>query len=143
MFGWTSFVVGALCLGFLPGCGALVSRFADTGTTSPSTTTPAVLQAARPLVLGVTPAEARAGTSFHLHLTGLAPSDVVTFSIAADGRHPYTGPTHSPASDGSVSAIYETWPTDAVGVYVVLAHTASGKGAFASFRVDPPSAPSA
>jgi hypothetical protein len=143
MLGWTSFVIGALCLGVLPGCGTLVSRFADTGKSGPSTTTAAVLQAARPLVLGVAPAEAPAGTSFHLHLSGLAPSDVVTFSIAAQGGHPYTGPTHSPAPDGTVSAIYETWPTDMVGLYVVLAHTASGKGAFASFRVDPPSAPSA
>jgi len=140
--GWTSFVIGALCLAVLPGCGALVSHFTNAGTGSPSTTTAAVLQAARPLVLGVTPAEARAGTPFHFHLSGLPPSDVVTFSIAAQGGHPYTGPAHSPGPDGSVSAIYETWPTDTVGLYVVLAHTASGEGAFASFRVDPPSAPS-
>jgi len=140
--GWTSFVIGALCLAVLPGCGALVSHFTDTGTTSSSTTTAAVLQASRPLVLVVTPAEARAGTPFHFHLSGLAPSDVVTFSIAVKGGHAYTGPTHSPGSDGSVSAIYETWQTDTVGLYVVLAHTASGEGAFATFRVDPPSAPS-
>jgi len=141
MPGSTSILVGALCLGILAGCGALITPFADAGTGSPTTTTPDVLQAAGPLVLAVTPAEGQAGTAFHLHLSGLAPSDVVTFSIAAQGGHPYTGPTHSPAPDGSVSALYETRPTDTSGVYVVLAHTATGKGAFASFRVDPPSAP--
>src|SRR5271165_5400695 len=91
MLGWTSFVIGALCLGLLPGCGALVSRFADAGTSSPTTTAPAVLQALGPLVLEVTPADAQAGAAFHLHLTGLAQSDVVTFSITAHGGHPYTG----------------------------------------------------
>jgi LysM repeat protein len=89
-----------------------------------------------PITLTVTPAEGPAGTSFTLHLTGIAATDVVTFSIAQPGHRPFTGPTHTPAPDGSVSASYETYPTDPAGSYVVLAHTSSGKGMFATFRVD-------
>jgi hypothetical protein len=90
----------------------------------------------------VAPVKAPAGTPFHLRVTGLLPTDVVTFSIAAQGGHPYTGPPHSPAPDGTVTAVYESWATDAVGLYVVLAHTAGGRGAFATFHVDPPTPPS-
>jgi hypothetical protein len=122
----------------LAGCGTSVSRLLSVGDTPRSTTT-AVLQAIGPLVLRVSPAEAPAGTPFHFHLTGLAPTDVVTFSIAAKGGHPYTGPTHVPTPDGSVDATYETVTSDPTGQYVVLAHTARGRGVFASFQVDAPS----
>jgi hypothetical protein len=121
----------------LAGCGTSMSRLLSAGGTPRSTTT-AVLQAMGPLVLTVSPAEGPAGSPFHFHLTGLAPSDVVTFSIAAKGGHPYTGPTHVPAPDGSVAATYETLTSDTTGQYVVLAHTARGRGVFASFQVDAP-----
>lgn len=90
----------------------------------------------------VTPSSGPAGTSFVLRVTGLEPADTATFSIAAPGKHPFTGPQHSPAPDGSVSATYQTWPTDVTGTYTVLAHASSGKGAYATFNVEkpPPSA---
>ncbi|HVM66559.1 MAG TPA: LysM peptidoglycan-binding domain-containing protein [Acidimicrobiales bacterium] len=90
-----------------------------------------------PLGLTVSPGEGSAGTSFTLRLVGVAATDTVTFSVTQPGHHPYTGPQHSPAPDGTVSATYETYPTDPAGGYVVLARTSSGKGAFATFRVDP------
>ncbi|HZQ56929.1 MAG TPA: hypothetical protein VFA84_02765 [Acidimicrobiales bacterium] len=124
-------LLGAL----LAGCSTPVSRLFVSRTAAVSTTTTAAPQPAS-LTVTVTPAEGPAGTVFHLHLTGLAPSDVVTFSIAATGGRPYTGPRHVPGADGSVSAVYETSAADPAGVYVVLAHTATGRGAFASFRVD-------
>jgi hypothetical protein len=129
---------GGLCLALLAACGVNVSRLVVLH--GRPTTTTALLEAAGPLRLTVTPSAGPAGTSFHLHLTGLLANDVVTFSIAAQGGHPYTGPTHSPAPDGTVSAVYETLPTDTLGLYVVLAHTAAGRGAFATFRVGPPGA---
>jgi hypothetical protein len=131
--GRAAVLLGSLCLAGLSACG--VGHFGKGADASPSTT--AILQAASSFTLTVTPAKGPAGTPFHLHLIGASPSDVVTFSIAAQGGKPYTGPTHSPAPDGSVSATYQSWPTDTAGLYVVLAHTASGKGAFASFRVLP------
>ena len=113
--------------------------FAARGSRSPATTTTtAVLAAPGRLALTVSPAEAPAGTSFHLRVTGLDPKDVVTFSIAVQGGHPFTGPTHVPGPDGSVEATYASSAADAAGLYVVLAHTAAGRGAFASFRVDAP-----
>ncbi len=133
-------VVGALAVALLPGCGASVNSllFAGSSRSPATTTTTAVLAVAGPLALTVSPAEAPAGTSFHLRATGLGPTDVVTFSIVAQGGHPYTGPTHVPGADGSVDAMYESSAADAAGLYVVLAHTAAGRGAFASFRVDAP-----
>jgi LysM repeat protein len=89
-----------------------------------------------PLGLTISPGEGPAGTSFTLRVVGVAPTDTVTFSITQPGHHPYTGPQHTPGPDGTVSATYETYPTDPAGAYVVLARTSSGKGAFASFRVD-------
>jgi hypothetical protein len=120
------------------GCGTSMGRLLSARDTQGSTTT-AVLQATGPLALTVSPAEGPAGAAFHFHLTGLAPSDVVTFSIAAKGGHPYTGPTHVPAPDGTVAATYETLTSDRTGQYVVLAHTAAGRGVFATFQVDAPS----
>jgi hypothetical protein len=136
-------LVGSICLAATSACGFHADRSGNVAGASPSTT--AVLQAAVPFAVTVTPSAGPPGTAFHFHVTGAVPSDPVTFSIAAKGGHPYTGPAHSPAADGSVSATYATFPADTVGTYVVLAHSASGKGAFASFRVDaaapPPAAP--
>jgi hypothetical protein len=129
-----------LCVVLLPACGVNLSRLVHQGNAT-TTTTGATLQAAPPLVLTVTPPVGPAGTAFHLHLGGLLPTDVVTFSIAAQGGHPYTGPTHVPGSDGTVAAAYETLPTDTLGLYVVLAHTAAGRGVFATFHVAAPGPP--
>jgi hypothetical protein len=98
---------------------------------------------APPFALTVQPSEGPAGTAFELRRTGVPPTATVTFSIAADGHAAYTGPPHTPAPDGSVSATYQTWPSDPTGAYVVLAHASNGKGAFATFlstsRRRPPS----
>jgi LysM repeat protein len=88
-----------------------------------------------PLTLSVAPSQGPGGTSFTLRLTGIAPTDLVTFSIAPPGHHPFTGPQHTPSPQGTVSASYNTYPTDPTGAYVVMARTSSGKGAFATFRV--------
>jgi LysM repeat protein len=88
-----------------------------------------------PLTLTVTPSQGPAGTEFTLHVTGMRSTDQVTFSIAQPGHHPFTGPQHSAGADGSVSATYDTYPTDPAGSYVVLARSSNGRGAFASFRV--------
>jgi LysM repeat protein len=90
-----------------------------------------------PLGFTVDPADGPAGTSFQLHVTGLQPSDQVTFVITAPGQSPYTGPPHSPGPDGSVTATYQSWPNDATGPYAVTARTAGGRALSAAFRVDP------
>jgi len=130
--------VAAMSVTTLPGCGAAVSHILDArrGAASPSTT--AVLQAVGPIALTVTPANGPAGTPFHVHASGLAPTDAITFAVAAQGGHPYVGPRHTPARDGTVVAVYETAPSDRVGLYVVLGHTASGRTLYATFHVDPP-----
>jgi len=92
-----------------------------------------------PLALAVTPGSGPAGTSFELKVSGVPMTDFVTFSIAEPGQSPFTGPVHSPGPGGSVTATYQTYPTDPTGTYVVLAHTSSGKGAFATFHVLAPS----
>jgi hypothetical protein len=75
-----------------------------------------------------------------LQLRGLLPTDVVTFSILAQGGQPYTGPTHTPDAGGAVQAVYETLQSDRLGLYVVLAHTATGRAVYATFHVEPPAA---
>jgi len=136
----SSVFLGGLGLVVLVGCGAL-SRLVPSTDPSPSTT--AVRPAAASLALSVTPGNAPAGTSFHLRLTGLLPTDVVTFSILAQGGRPYTGPTHTPDASGAVQAVYETAQSDRVGLYVVLAHTATGRAVYGTFHVEPPTAASA
>jgi LysM repeat protein len=92
-----------------------------------------------PLTLHVSPSDGPAGTSFTFRVAGAATTDTVTFSIAQPGHPPYTGPAHTPGQDGTVTATYDTYPTDPAGAYVVLAHTSSGKSVFATFRVEPAS----
>ena len=89
-----------------------------------------------PLGFSVDPAHGPAGTSFQLHVTGLQPSDQVTFVITAPGQSAFTGPPHSPGPDGSVTATYQSWPDDQTGSYAVVAHTGGGRSLAASFRVD-------
>jgi LysM repeat protein len=89
-----------------------------------------------PVGFTVEPVDGPAGTSFQLHVTGLRPSDQVTFVITAPGQPPYTGPPHAPGPDGSVTAAYQSWPNDATGPYAVVAHTAGGRTLSAAFRVD-------
>lgn len=84
----------------LAGCGTPVSRFLAGSSSAASTTTTAIFQATGPLSVSVSPAEGPAGTAFHLRVTGLVASDVATFSIAATGGHPYTGPSTSPGLMG-------------------------------------------
>jgi LysM repeat protein len=90
-----------------------------------------------PLGFTVDPAHGPAGTSFLLHVTGLRPSDQVTFVITAPGQSPYTGPPHSPGPDGSVTATYQSWPNDPTGPYAVVAHASGGRSFAGGFRVDP------
>jgi hypothetical protein len=133
-------LLGALCALLLVACGLPLGRRVHPASVSPPTTS-AVAQAAAPLALTVVPAEGQAGMPFQLRVTGLLPADVVTFAIAAQGGHPYIGPPHSPVPGGTVTAVYESSATDALGLYVVLAHTAGGRSVYATFHLERPTTP--
>jgi LysM repeat protein len=96
---------------------------------------------APPAQLVVTPADATAGATFDLGLTGAKPSELVTFEIDSPGGGEFTGPPHTALPDGSVSASYLTTQGNAPGVYSVQAKGDHGTSARAGFRVDAATAP--
>lgn len=88
-----------------------------------------------PIELVVTPAKAKAGTSFRFALTGAKPFETVTFEIdSPDGK--YRGPPHSPAADGVVSATYNSAAGDTPGNCTVIARGSQGTTAQAHFRIE-------
>jgi LysM repeat protein len=90
---------------------------------------------APPVKLTVAPAATTAGRSVQLVLAGAKRSESVTFRIDSPAGS-FTGPPHTAADDGTVSATYRT-PLDASpGTYTVLASGNQGTTAQATFTVD-------
>lgn len=116
----------------IPAAGAPVA------TTGPSTTGSGAAQGA---TLSVTPANAAAGASFKLSLAGAKPAEVVTFEVDSPDGKKFTGPVHTAAADGSVSASYITKAQDPTGTYQVVVNGRQGTQARAMFLVDPAKAP--
>jgi LysM repeat protein len=110
-----------------------------TTTPAPTTAAPATPTTAAPSGnLKITPGSGRAGTVFTLSLTGAKPTEAVTFEIDSPDGKKFTGPPHTAAADGSVSASYFTQQQDQTGMYNVIANGNQGTSGRGSFRLDPP-----
>ena len=90
----------------------------------------------QPVQLGVSPADGPAGTQFTFTLTGAQPNETIIFQIDAPGGDKFTGPPHTAAQEGSVSAMYQSSVSSAVGTYTVIAGGNAGSSAQATFRID-------
>ncbi len=95
----------------------------------------------QPVQLGVSPGDGSAGTQFTFTLTGAQPNETIIFQIDAPGGDKFTGPPHTAAQDGSVSAMYQSSVSDAAGTYTIIAGGNAGTSAQATLRIDatPPS----
>lgn len=89
-----------------------------------------------PVQLGVSPGDGPAGSSFTLTLTGAQANETILFQIDAPGGDKFTGPPHTAAPDGSVSAMYQSGASDVAGVYTVIANGNQGSSVQATFRID-------
>jgi LysM repeat protein len=96
-----------------------------------------VIPSRPPIQLTVTPADAPAGGTFQLTLTGAQPGETVTFEIDRQGGGKFTGPPHTAAADGTVTATYQSGLSDAAGTFLVVARGNQGASAEAALRVDP------
>jgi LysM repeat protein len=92
-----------------------------------------------PLKLEVTPATGTLGQAFQLMLTGAPPNGPITFAVHSP-TGTFTGPQHIASADGSVSATYQTGPSDAAGTYIVVAKGSTGPISHATFVVSPKTA---
>ena len=87
-----------------------------------------------PASLNVTPPDGIAGTVLTITLTGAKVGEAVTFQIVAPGGRTSTGPPHTAAQDGSVTASYRT-DGDAAGKYDVVATGDRGTSLRTSYRL--------
>lgn len=95
-----------------------------------------------PVQLAVLPADGQPGATILLKLTGAKSTETITFEVDAPSGKKFTGPPHTPAADGSVTANYQTTPQDPPGTYQVGAKGSAGTTAQAAFRLTPPPPPS-
>ncbi len=91
-----------------------------------------------PVQLAVSPADGQPGATIQLKLTGAKSSETITFQVDGPGGKKFTGPPHTPAADGSVTAKYQTTPQDPPGTYQVGATGSGGTTAQAAFQLSPP-----
>jgi hypothetical protein len=85
--------------------------------------------------LSVTPAAAKAGTSFALTAGGFRPGEAMTFEIDGPNKIHFVGPSHTADPQGSVSSTYVPQTSDPPGVYTVLAVGNEGTKAQGSLTV--------
>ncbi len=88
-----------------------------------------------PTQVVVTPPDGPPGATFTFTLTGAGAGETVTFEVDAPG-YKFTGPPHTAADDGSVSATFQTNASDASGTYTVAARGDQGTSVRATFRID-------
>ena len=101
-----------------------------TTTTAPTTTT-----VPPPAKLVITPATAALGAVFDLELSGVRPSETVTFEVDGPGGSKFTGSPHTPTPAGKVSTVYVTTAGDRVGTYTVVATGTLGGSARGTFII--------
>jgi LysM repeat protein len=89
---------------------------------------------APPIGLVVKPNSGSQGDAFSLRLTGVPPSETITFEIDSP-KGKYKGASHTPTGDGIVTATYQTALTDPTGTYAVKANGNEGTSAQTSFVV--------
>jgi LysM repeat protein len=87
--------------------------------------------------LVASPADGQPGATIQLKLTGARSSETVTFEVDGPGGKKFSGPPHTPAADGTVTATYQTTPQDPAGMYHVGATGSGGTTAQASFTLTP------
>ena len=89
-----------------------------------------------PLQLVVTPPHAAPGDAVTFNLTGARGGETITFEVDAPGGGKFTGPPHTAADDGSVSATYQTTSSGVSGISTVVATGNQGTSVRVSFRID-------
>jgi LysM repeat protein len=95
-----------------------------------------VIPSRPPVQLKVAPPDAPAGAPFQLTLTGAQAGETITFEIDAPGGGKFTGPPHTAAPDGTVTATYQSNSSDNAGSYLVVARGNQGTSVEAALRVD-------
>ena len=90
-----------------------------------------------PVQFSVSPADGPAGTQFTFTLAGAQPNETIIFQIDAPGGDKFTGPPHTAAPTGSVTAMYQSSSSDAAGTYTIIAGGNAGTSAQATLRIDP------
>src|SRR5260370_773939 len=91
---------------------------------------------APPLQLAAAPPPAAPGDAVTFNLTGAQGGETTSFEVDAPGGGKFTGPPHTVADDGSVSATYQTTSRGASGGFTVVATGNQGTSVRMSFRVD-------
>jgi len=95
-----------------------------------------VIPPAPPMKLVVTPSRGEPGQAFQLKVSGVQPTETITFEIdSAAGR--YHGGPHTSAN-GTVTATYQTASGDPTGLYGVTATANTGTTVRSSFVVVAP-----
>jgi LysM repeat protein len=87
-----------------------------------------------PLRFVIRPANATAGESVELTLTGAKPAEIAIFEIDAPNGV-FTGPPHTASDDGRVTTRYSPALADPAGTYTVIARGNQGTTAQATFQV--------
>ena len=100
--------VGVSLLLVATGCGRITSHFSGHDTTRKGTLT-------------AVPPQGPVGTAFSLEAGGLKPGEAMTFEIDPPKGHPFIGPPHTAAPDGTVSSTYTPQAGDEPGTYKLKA----------------------
>jgi hypothetical protein len=129
-------LVGASVLG--GACGGGGSKAPTTTTAPPSTTT-----TVPPATLAITPGSGPVGTTFAFALARATPGESVVFEIDYPNGRKFTGPGHTAAPDGSVSASFIVTKGNPNGTYTVYGTGNKGTKAQATFTVGSPTATTA
>lgn len=90
-----------------------------------------------PVQLAVSPGNGQPGATIQLKLTGAKAAETITFKVDGPAGKTFTGPPHTPAADGTVTANYQTTPQDPSGTYQVGAKGSAGTTAQATFQLTP------
>jgi len=89
---------------------------------------------APPLRLVITPTTGSQGQAFQLTLTGAQPSGQFTFVVRSPTAT-FTGPPHIATAQGTVTATYQTGPSDPTGTFTVVAKANAAALGEATFTV--------
>ena len=90
-----------------------------------------------PATLTTKPTAGTAGDTFTFTFSGGKPGETVLFEIVRPNGTKFIGSPHTAATDGSVTAMYQTDFAAIVGVYKVLAAGNQGSLAHTDFQLSP------
>ena len=92
-----------------------------------------------PATLTIKPTAGTAGDTFTFTFSGGKPGETVLFEIVRPNGTKFIGSPHTAATDGSVTAVYQTDFAAVVGVYKVLGAGNEGSLAHTDFQLSAPS----